>query len=344
MRISPTAPLKGRFSVLISPSGEVVAPDLVEPLIPILNRLSPGSNPLSREPQPCVIKEPKLLKAKVPVFALSLKGLKTAPLDDLWTLRTRAIQGCPEENPQTSRLDLTIAIGRRILESCTLCEHRCLVNRNVDERGFCELGAGMSVSSYGSLYNEGPLVGQPSFGVYVRGCSLRCRFCYRPDDLRASGSLPTSPPDLAGILDEASKAGVQSWHFLGGNPDESLVSILEALRDTEENLPTVWNSALYLSPEALVLLKDVVDIWLPDLKFGNDSCAFQVAGIHNYSQVIRRNLLALKGETVVIRHMEYPGHETCCRDVALTWIREHFPEAPVHMLRYVYSSVRDRTH
>jgi putative pyruvate formate lyase activating enzyme len=198
------------------------------------------------------------------------------------------------------------------------------------------------------LYNEGPFVGQPSFGVYVKGCSLRCRFCYRADDLEARGAPTTGAGALASILDAASDGGAESWHFLGGNPDESLVGILEALRMTQSTRPVVWNSALYVTPESLKLLKGLVDVWVPDLKFGSDQCARELAGISRYSSVIQRNLQALADERfLVVRHMSYPGHEHCCADFVSGWVRENLPNAvmqplrlvPVHRRRSVRASI-----
>src|SRR5690606_5861046 len=136
-----------------------------------------------------------------------------------------------------------------------------------------------------------------------------------PDELRAKGREETSAPDLARLLDAAAERGATSWHFLGGNPDESMPGILAALALTNHSLPIVWNSALQLTPSALQLLIGVVDIWLPDWKFGNDDCARGVAGIPNYNSTIERNLQLLAQEPyVVVRHMRLAGHEECCSD------------------------------
>ena len=118
-------------------------------------------------------------------------------------------------------------------------------------------------------------------------------------------------------------AAARSWHFLGGNPDESLPAILQALALTQRSLPLVWNSALMLTPDALELLKGVVDIWLPDFKFGNDSCALLVGQIDGYTRVITRNLLALRGQPwVVVRHMTMPEHAECCTEAVTAFVRD----------------------
>jgi putative pyruvate formate lyase activating enzyme len=298
------APHRGQYRLLLSPEGEITAPDLTPALWPIMAKLA-GDDSEHPVDKPCDVDAPQLAQLRA----------------------TRA--GLP------SSLDERIAQGRRNIRSCTLCEHRCGVDRDSGALGVCQLGSRLSVSGYSMLYNEGPFVGQPTFGVYLRGCSLRCRYCYRPEDLRAKGASTMSPDTLARILDDAAEAGAQSWHFLGGNPDESLVGILEALKLTKTTLPIVWNSALFMTPEALNLLVGVVDIWLPDFKFGNDECAHRVGRVRGYSDVIRRNLLMLRSERrVVVRCLTLPGHDECCNQPIKRWLKSNLPGAMIHDLRY----------
>ncbi len=181
------------------------------------------------------------------------------------------------------------------------------------------------------LYNEGPLVGAPTFCVFLCGCSLRCAFCYRPDELRALGREETSAAEVAALLDAAADDGAESWHVLGGNPDESLPGLLEALSMTQRSRPLVWNSALTLTPPALSVLRGVVDIWVSDLKFGTDACAGAVARVENYTATTRRNLLAIRDERhVVVRHMLAAGHLDCCTRPVRAWVADHLPGRPLH--------------
>lgn len=336
--MSKTAPHKGEFLLLATSRGEVIVPDLAEPLVPLLRSLSRPEELPFLGARPCSVSRPRLIRAREPVLACSREELESLEDGELWRIhRGLLADGVREPLASgSSLLDLKIVIGRRLLQQCTLCEHRCGVNRLAEESGFCELGASLAVSGYSMLYNEGPFVGQPSFGVFLKGCSLRCEFCYRPADLKARRA-PVSPAGvLAGILDRAAECGAESWHFLGGNPDESLVGVLEVLRRTAAVRPVVWNSALYLSPEGLALLQGIVDIWLPDLKFGNDECASKVAGVRNYGETVRRNLLSLAPEEfLVVRHMVFPGHEQCCQARVERWVHESLPRAQFHRLKHV---------
>jgi uncharacterized Fe-S radical SAM superfamily protein PflX len=330
-----TAPFRGEFRVLLRPDGSVVVPDLAEPLIPLLRDV--GADEALWRKEPCAVTKPILEATRRHATGFSRQYLETLEDHELWALHRRlqipdlVSSDQPAHREEASVLDLKSLLARRLLSPCALCERRCPVNRLSGETGFCGLGAGIQVGAYAMLYNEGPLVGAPTFAVFLRGCSLRCSFCYRPDELRAKGREETSPAELAAILDQAARNGAKSWHFLGGNPDESLPGILQAVSLTKTSKPIVWNSALMLTPLALELLKGVVDIWLPDFKFGNDSCASRIAGIEHYLSIIERNLGLLRGEkNVVVRHMEIPGHERCCTSQVETFVLENCPAFLLH--------------
>jgi putative pyruvate formate lyase activating enzyme len=67
--------------------------------------------------------------------------------------------------PEKSLLHLKNLLGRRILESCILCERRCMKNRLNGELGYCNVGEELKVSSYFDHMGEEPEI-VPSFTVY----------------------------------------------------------------------------------------------------------------------------------------------------------------------------------
>lgn len=330
------SPHHGTFRIRLRPDGMIVVPDLAEPLIPFLE--STGTDPALWRTEPCAVARPTLESCRLVNIGITRDQLLQSPPDQLWRLHSLCVGWLAESSAPPARtpdevslLDLKLELAHRLLSPCVLCERRCNVNRVAGETGFCGLGAGVQVGAYSMLYNEGPLVGAPTFGVFVRGCSLRCAFCYRPDELKAKGRAEISAAELAAILDHAADSGARSWHFLGGNPDESLPAILQALSLAQRSLPLVWNSALMLIPEALELLKGIVDIWLPDFKFGNDACAQRVGQVDDYTHVITRNLLALRGQPwVVVRHMAMPDHAECCTEQVTTFVRDRLEGFRLH--------------
>ncbi|MEM2034748.1 MAG: hypothetical protein QXL42_01220, partial [Candidatus Caldarchaeum sp.] len=104
--------------------------------------------------------------------------------------------------------------------------------------------------------------------------------------------------------------------------------------DGEFNTPILWNSNMYMSRETMDILHELVDIWLPDFKFGNDRCAVWLSRTPWYFDTVAENhrLLYSWGEDVVIRHLIMPGHVDCCTKPVLKWIAENMPLTPVNIM------------
>ena len=322
---------RGDFKILLRRDGNVVVPDLAEHLIPLLRQL--GADESLWKQEACAAVTPILSVTRTVATDLPLSDLKKAPTRDLWDLHDSlchssvSAQAHSRSPNVTSLLDLKVELAERLLSNCGLCHRRCGVDRLRGEAGFCGLGRTLQVGAYAMLYNEGPFVGAPTFAVFVRGCSLRCFYCYRSQDLLPDRHMEMDPPDLASLLDTVTEAGAQSWHFLGGNPDSSLLGILHALVHAKHSLPVVWNSAIVLSVEAMKILKGVVDVWVCDFKFGNDLCAELLSQTPEYVAVVRRNLELLYGEPwVVVRHATVPKHEACCTIRVREVLTKEFPE------------------
>jgi uncharacterized Fe-S radical SAM superfamily protein PflX len=102
----------------------------------------------------------------------------------------------------------------------------------------------------------------------------------------------------------------------------------------EFNTPILWNSNMYMSLETLRILRELVDIWLPDFKFGNNKCAIRLSRTPWYFETVAENhrLIYGWGEDIVIRHLIMPGHVECCTKPVLKWIAENMPEVPVNVM------------
>ena len=264
----------GDFKIFLQPDGKIVVSDLAEGLIPVLKRV--GADPCLWKKSECAVAEPKIKRNR-------------------------------------HRLPELIEEVRRQMQPCRLCERQCKVNRLSGEVGFCGLDYRLRLFACSNLYNEGLLVGSPTFGIYLSGCALRCRTCYRQENWIAEQGILFTPIHLASLLDDATTGGSQSWMFLGGNPDQSVLGILETLQLTKVPIPVVWNTALWSTLEILTVLREIVDIWIIDIKFGNNECAVRKSGVSDYVETIVHNTELLKDEShVVFRHGVQEGHFDCC--------------------------------
>ncbi len=235
--------------------------------------------------------------------------------------------------PEYSYLDVKIALVKRMLRSCKFCEWRCGADRSAGERGVCGLDATTRVATaFHHLGEEAPLV--PSGTIFFTGCSFKCVFCQNWDiSTDPYNGREVSPRGLARIAEKLYATGARNINYVGGNPDQQLHTIVESLRYMECNVPLLWNSNMYMTEESMRILADLIDIWLPDFKYGNDECALRLSGVKNYFSVVSRNHKAAHEHgDMIIRHLVLPNHVECCTRRVLEWIAENCPRALVNVM------------
>ncbi|MDP7081099.1 MAG: radical SAM protein [Candidatus Undinarchaeales archaeon] len=232
-----------------------------------------------------------------------------------------------------SLLDLKARMAAEHYASCALCERRCSVDRNVD-RGVCGAGTTPFISSaFVHMGEEPELV--PSGTVFFSGCNLRCVFCQNHDISRnPSAGEPADTQRLREAFTALVDRNVRNLNVVGGDPIPQLPAILKALTGMDENVPLVWNSNMFLTTEAMNILDGLVDVWLTDLKYGNDDCGSRLSGIERYFTVVTRNhRLASRHGELIIRHLVLPGHLECCTRPAMTWIADELgPDTRVNVM------------
>ena len=235
--------------------------------------------------------------------------------------------------PKRSFLDLKIELVKRLVKECKLCEWRCGAKRLEGQRGVCGLDATVRVASaFLHVGEEAPLV--PSGTIFFTGCSFKCVYCQNWDiSTDPLNGISVTPKELAQIAVRLYAEGAKNINYVGGNPDQQLHVIIESLRYMEVNVPLLWNSNMYMTEESMKILLDVIDIWLPDFKYGNDECAKRLSKVPRYFEVVSRNhKLACKEGDMIIRHLVLPNHIECCTKPVLRWIAQNCPRALVNIM------------
>lgn len=271
-----------------------------------------------------------------------------------------------------SLADLSAELGLRMLRHCNFCRWDCGVDRSAGVRhGTCQLEGETRVSSY--FHHRGEELvfrgTQGSGTIFFTSCNLRCGFCQNGDiSTDKLNGIPFTPERLATAAWRLRREGCHNVNWVGGEPTIHLHTILQAIallargevdpsdlptvsgakvdpgrRRTHEeqglyegelNVPMLWNSNFFMSPETMRLLRPLIDVWLPDFKFGGDGCAVLLARTPWYWETVTRNhrLVYEWGEDLLIRHLVMPGHVACCTKPVLEWIAAHAPEAPVNVM------------
>jgi putative pyruvate formate lyase activating enzyme len=236
---------------------------------------------------------------------------------------------CHVQAIEAERLEL----ARQEYRHCLLCEHRCGVDRASGERGFCKANAEARVYRHRvECGEEIDLI--PSQLLYLSGCNLRCVFCIGEADAfdPQRGRILTSQ-----FLTEVIAAGCQqkarNIQWVGGEPTIHLPAVLAAMAGCDRLLPVVWKSNFFGTIEGFALLDGIVDVYVADLKFGNDTCARQIAGVDGYMQVVTRNLLEAALRThLIVRHLLLPGHLECCFRPLVDWMYCCLPTVPLSIM------------
>lgn len=141
------------------------------------------------------------------------------------------------------------------------------------------------------------------------------------------------------------REAIRNIKWVGGDPAPALPYVLEVLQWMEEGVSQVWNSNMYLEERSMRLLDGVIDLYLTDLKFGNDACARRLCGAEDYTAVVRRNHLLAAGQgEVLIRHLQLPGHLECCTLPIIDWLAERLPGAAVNLMDQNRPEHRARDH
>jgi putative pyruvate formate lyase activating enzyme len=302
------------------------------------------------------------LEAKTPLFL------------ELWERIRRGMNDLPvSPKPQSTVVDLCRELSHRMLQHCDFCRWNCRVNRSQGTKfGTCKLAGETRVSSYFHHPGEELIYrGQQGSGtIFFTSCNMRCAFCQNGDiSTDKNNGIMISPRTLATMAWLLRLEGCHNVNWVGGEVTIHLhtildaISLLDGFHPNEEDLraalpvkhdyyhrfrrspenasyqgtfntPLLWNSNFFMSLPTMKLLRLLMDVWLPDLKFGPGNCAVTLARTPWYWETVTGNMKMLYewGEDFTIRHLVMPNHVECCTRPILEWVATTMPEVPVNLM------------
>ena len=181
----------------------------------------------------------------------------------------------------------------QLFEECRICPNECMARRSKGETGDCHSTDEVIISSVGPHYGEEPpLVGTHGSGtIFFTNCNLSCEFCQNYDISHLGTGEKITIEDLAGAMLKLQQRGCHNINVV--TPTHFTAQIVEALIFAIENgleIPIVYNCGGYESVGTLKLLEDVIDIYMPDIKYSVDENALKFSGIQNYWEVVTKAL------------------------------------------------------
>jgi putative pyruvate formate lyase activating enzyme len=144
------------------------------------------------------------------------------------------------------------------------------------------------VHSYGPHHGEEqPLRGWHGSGtIFFSWCNLRCVFCQNWDISQRGAGQEVDPEELASIMLKLQDRGCHNINLV--SPSHVVAQIIAAVEIAARRglrLPLVYNTGGYDSPEALVLLEGIVDVYMPDMKYGDSDTARRYSKVRDYVAV-----------------------------------------------------------
>ena len=240
--------------------------------------------------------------------------------------------------------------------------------------GTCKLGSDTRVSTYfHHLGEELVYRGLRGSGtIFFTSCNMRCAFCQNGDiSTDKDNGMVADARTLATMAWLLRMEGCHNINWVGGEVTIHLHTVVDAIAllggemarpDNDDvhnalpvksdpftltslvsergtyagtfNAPMLWNSNFFMTAEAMKILRILMDVWLPDFKFGPGRCAITLSRTPRYWETVTENLALIHrwGEDFTIRHLVMPNHVECCTYPVLDWIAETMPDVPVNIM------------
>jgi putative pyruvate formate lyase activating enzyme len=213
------------------------------------------------------------------------------------------------------------------LVRCECCPRKCGVDRRAGRTGYCRIGGAAQIAHAGLHFGEEPPIsGTGGSGtIFFAGCNLRCVFCQNyqiSQEFKTSQTRALTTEELATEMLRLADAGAHNINLV--SPSHVVFQAADAIvaaRSRGLVLPVVYNSNGYDSVDVLRQVEDLIDIYLPDIKYLSNDLSRRYSGVEDYADVVPgvlREMLRQVGPLeldddgiarrgLLVRHLVLPG-------------------------------------
>ena len=228
------------------------------------------------------------------------------------------------------------------LEKCTLCPHKCGIDRKKGKIGRCKSTDKVKIALYSTHEFEEPCISgiNGSGTVFFSNCNLNCIFCQNYEISQLGRGKEISTNELADIFLKQQEKNVENVNLV--TPTSYVPQIIEAIQIARKHgfrLPIVYNTNAYENIETIKLLDGYVDIYLPDLKYVENDLAKKYSKIDNYFEIATEAIKEMYRQVgnpilnsdgimqrgIMIRHLVLPTYIENSKKV-LDWIKNNLPK------------------
>ena len=224
---------------------------------------------------------------------------------------------------------------------CNFCARRCGIDRS-QHAGFCGMTEKIRIARAGLHFWEEPCIsGEKGSGtVFFSGCNLRCVYCQNYEISTGGSGQEITLTRLKEIYSELIAQGAHNINLV--TPTHYTDAVLASLEEPLP-VPVVYNTNGYEDVENLKRLEGKVQIYLPDLKYSDDSLAIRYSNAPGYFAAATRAIREMFRQTgryrineetglmergIIIRHLLLPNQVENTKRV-IDWVAETFEPGDV---------------
>lgn len=232
---------------------------------------------------------------------------------------------------------------------CRLCPHRCGARRDGGETGRCGIGLTPRVASAGPHFGEEPeLVGRGGSGtIFFGGCNLSCIFCQNAELSAGCAGTETPPEEIASLMLALQRQGCENVNVVTPtHVAPAVAAAVVAARARALTVPVVYNCGGYESVETLRHLDGLIEIYMPDAKYGPAAASGELSGAADYFARVTAALREMHRQVgdlktdgrgvatrgLLVRHLVLPGGRADSEPVLRFLAEELSPRTYVNIM------------
>ncbi len=226
-------------------------------------------------------------------------------------------------------LDYLTLEEKKELSCCELCPRRCKVNRLEGQMGFCKSGVSYSIALIINHKGEEPVLSKDKgiCNIFFSHCNCQCVFCQNykiSNNITKPKNLYHTMDDIIEKISEVLKISSNVVGFVSATHQIPIMKAIIRQLHAKGLFPKiVYNTGGYDSVEQLKKMADIIDVYLPDYKYADDTLAEKFSHCKDYSSIAMdaiKEMYYQKGSSIItdeqddivsgliIRHLLLPSH------------------------------------
>lgn len=242
-----------------------------------------------------------------------------------------------------------------LFNKCELCPRKCKVNRNNNELGFCRASNVMRIGGYHlHMWEEPVITGNRGSGtIFFSFCNLKCVYCQNYDISFKNIGEDVSVERLSEIMIELQDMNALNINLV--TPGHYIPLIRDSIimaKNKGLSIPIIYNTSGYESVNALKLLDGLIDIYLPDFKY-YDNTLGKYSNVNDYFDVASLAIEEMYRQTgkliydnegyllkgIIVRHLVLPNCYDDSKNV-ISYLYNKYDNNIIYSIMNQYTRIR----